>query len=258
MIDIFDLYNKFCADNNTFQGGFVRPERDFVNLVNTTQFDIWNDWTASAEKTQEINDGLAPFLISLNILVKPSTGNYGIAAYPKDKNKEYGRYSVARVLSHKEECLCEDGKDIYDGGECKPETEEEKKARNEKYKDGITEVLCTKVESSKWASLLEHKTKCPTFENPAVTQFNEGLKVAPRKVSVIVLDYYKKPTPAKFAYTLAPGNPQTGAGDYIVYDKNNSVQLEWSETMIPYFIKRLSDAYAKYTRDPQLAQMNKQ
>ena len=258
MIDIFDLYNKFCADNNTFQGGFVRPERDFENIVNTISFETWNEWTAQAEKSQETNDNLRPFLISVNIIVTPSAGNYGIAAYPKDKDKEYARYSVARVLSHNDDCVCDFDKDTYQEGECKErETAEAKEARVEKYKDGITERLCVKVESSKWSSMLEHKTKCPTFENPGITQFDKGFKVAPRKVSVIVLDYYKKPVSGKFSYTIAAGNPQTGAGDYLVYDKNNSIPLEWPETMIPYFIDKLRESYARYTRDGGLFQMSK-
>ncbi len=260
-IDLFDLYNRFNSEVNTFQGGAVRPERDFERIVNSLSKDIWNDWTAQAEKTQEINDGLAPFLKSVNIIVSPSSGNEGIAAYPKD----YGRYSVARVLLHKTEteieCFCDTSKDQYVDGELanegKKETPEQKQARIDKYKDGITQALCTKVESSKWASMLEHKTKCPTFENPGITQIDKGLKVSPRKVSVIVLDYYIKPTYAKFIFTIAPGDPQTGAGDYLIYDQNASTKLEWPEIMIPYFLQRLSTWYSKYTRDGQLYQMSK-
>lgn len=264
MIDLFDLYNRFNSDVNTFQGGSIRPERDFEKIVNSISQDIWNDWTAQAEKTQEINDGLNPFLKSVNIIVSPASGNYGIATFPKD----YGRYSVARVLLHKEtgekelSCVCDTSKDQFEDGECTghgdKETPEQKQARIEKYKDGIIEGLCTKVESSKWASMLDHKSKCPTFEEPGVTQFDKGLKVAPRKVSVIVLDYYIKPAYAKFIFTIATGNPQTGAGDYMIYDKVASTQLEWPETMIPYFLERLSTWYSKYTRDAQLFQMSKQ
>lgn len=253
MIDPFELYKTFRSDVNTFQGGFVRPESDFIEQVNNISFALWDNYTSQAEKTQEINDNLAPFLKSRNMIVGQSTGNYGIAPYPED----YGRYSVARVLQHGEECLCEIGKDTYDHSCKKIETPLEKDARNEKYKDGITEVLATKVESSKWASMLEHRTKCPTFKSPGITQYDKGFKVAPRQVSVIVLDYYILPQKATFVYTVAPGNPQTGAGDYIIYDAKKSVKLEWPQSMIPVFIKELRDVYARFTRDGQLFQMNK-
>lgn len=257
MIDLFDLYNRFCSDNNTFQGGFVRPERDFERLVNSISQDIWNEWTAQAEKTQEIDDNLSVFLKSINVIVTPSSGNYGIAQYPPT----YGRYSVARVLFHNDKCLCDTSKDQYEEGVCKKtgvdETEIEKQERNDRYKSGIIEVLCTKVESSKWASMLEHKTKCPTLENPGITQIDKGFKVAPRTVSVIVLDYYIKPKYAKFIFTIAAGNPQTGAGDYLVYNALQSDKLEWPETMIPFFLDKLREAYSRYTRDAQLFQMSK-
>ncbi len=253
MIDQFDLWNRFCSDNNTFQGGTVRPERDFERMVNSFSQDAWNEWTAMAEKTQEIDDNLSPFLKSVNVIVGAGSGNYGVAAYPKD----YGRYSVARVLVHKEECLCEPNKDIYQDGVCKVETELEKQERIEKYKNDITENLITKVESSKWASMLEHKKKCPTLEAPGLTQLDNGFKVAPRQISVVVLDYYVKPKYAKFIFTVATGNPQTGAGDYLVYDATKSDKLEWPETFIPYLLDKLRVWYSKYTRDGQLFQMSK-
>ncbi len=257
MIDLFDLYNRFCSDNNTFQGGFVRPERDFERKVNSLSQEIWNEWTALAEKTQEIDDNLAVFLKSVNVIISKSTGNFGIAIYPKD----YGRYSVARTILHKDACLCDTSKDQYENGVCtkegKTETEIEKQERIEKYKDGITEGLCTKVESSRWASMLDHKKKCPTIQDPGITQFEGGFKIAPRQVSVVVLDYYIKPKYAKFIFTIAAGNPQTGSGDYMVYDAAASGKLEWPETMIPFFLDKLREYYPRFTRNAQLFQMSK-
>lgn len=256
-IDLFDLFNRFCSDVNTFQGGFVRPERDFERIVNTVNQDIWNDFTSQAEKTQEIIDNLTPFFKSVNIIVKPGAGNYGVAKYPGN----YGRYSASRTIIHKETCLCDTEKDTYDDGECSKkgseETEIEKQERIEKYKDGIVEARVDKIESSRWASYLDHKTKCPTIESPGCSQFDTGFKIAPRQVSVIVLDYYVQPKYAKFAYTKAPGNPQVGTGDYIIYNEAQSGKLEWTSNMIPFFIKKLGEAYAKYTRDGALFQMTK-
>jgi hypothetical protein len=261
MIDLFDLYNRFCTDNNTFQGGFFRPERDFERAANTVSQDWWNELTDLAEKTQDIDDNLSPFLKSVNVIVIPTSKNEGIAPYPKT----YGRYSAARVIVHQEQCLCEEGKDVYENGICKSEgisgsedyIDLKNEERIEKYKDGISERPLYKVESSRWASLLNHKTKCPTFENPGLTQYDKGFKVSPRQVSVIVLDYFVEPKAAKFVYSNAPGNPQTGAGDYIIYNKQQSTPLEWPETMIPRFLEKLRDVYARYTRDPNLFQMTR-
>lgn len=259
MIDLFDLYNRFCSDVNTFQGGFVRPQRDFERNVNSISQEIWEEWTNQAEKTQEINDNLSVYLKSVNVIVGPGAGNYGIAKYPKDSagNIIYGRYSAARVLVHGEQCVCDEDSDIYENGACKVETEIEKQERIEKYKDGITERRIDKIESSKWASYLEHKYKCPTFENPGLTQYDQGFKIAPRQVSVVVLDYFIQPKYAKFVYTTAPPNLQTGAGDYIIYDEAQSGKLEWPSTMIPFFLDKLRTMYARFTRDTGLFQMSK-
>lgn len=260
MIDTFDLWKRFCADNNVFQGGMFRPERDFQENINSISEEAFADFTAQDEKTQQIEDWLAPFANTVNIIVTPTAGNWGLAAYPKDNKGKllYGAYKAARSLQHRDQCLCEEGSSLYKDGACvDKESEFEKLERVERYKDGIIEATVTKVTSSKWSACLEHETKCPTFEEPKITQFKDGFKVAPRQVSVIVLDYYKKPKPAKFAYTIAPGNPQTGAGDYIIYDAANSSNLEWPESMIPYFLDKLQNIYSKFTRDPILFQMNK-
>lgn len=263
MINPFVLWKRFCSDNNVFQGGMFRPERDFEQSINSISQEAFANFTAQDEKTQQIDDWLAPFANTVNIIVSPTSGNWGLAAYPTvvvngKKVSIYGAWKAARSLQHRDQCLCEEGSSLYNDGVCvDKESEFEKLQRVERYKDGIIERPITKVESSHWGSCLEHETKCPTFENPKLTQYKDGFKVAPRQVSVIVLDYYKNPKPAKFAYTIAPGNVQTGAGEYLIFDAANSVDLEWPETMIPYFLDKLQKIYAKFTRDPQLFQMNK-
>lgn len=260
MIGTFTLWQRFCSDNNVFQGGMFRPERDFEASINSISQEAFANFTAQDEKTQQIDDWLAPFADTVNVIVTSTSGNWGLAGYPKDKDGKllYGAWKAARSLQHKDQCLCEEGHSTYKDGACvDKETEFQKLQRVERYKDGIIERPITKVESSHWGACLEHETKCPTFESPKLTQFKDGFKVAPRQVSVIVLDYYKIPKKAKFAYTQAPGNPQTGAGDYLIFDATNSSDLEWPESMIPYFLDKLQEIYAKFTRDSQLFQMNK-
>ena len=261
MINMFDLWGKFCSDNNVFQGGMFRPERDFEKDVNSISLEAFADFTAQDEKSQQIIDWLSPFANTVNIITTPLSGNEVLAKYPHDNKGEiiYGAYKAARSLQHKEKCLCDESSDVYQDGKCASatDTELQRQKRIEAYKDGITEVEIIPVKSSAWASCLTHETKCPTFENPKLTQFKDGFKVAPRQVSVIVLDYYRNPVPAKFAYSIAPGNPQTGAGDYLIYNQAQSKDLEWPQSMIPYFLDKLQQKYAKFTLNSTLFQMNK-
>ncbi len=258
MISPFDLWNRFCSENNTFQGGFWRPDRDFERNMNTVSLELWNEYTAQAEKSQEIMDELSVFLKSVNIIVQQTMYNYGLAKYPPN----YDRYSSAGILLHKENIIIDTSKDIIDCDgkveyDSRKETPEQKQKRIDLYKDGIIQNNIYKVDNSRWRSLLTHKNKYPTFENPAMTQSDEGFKVAPRQVPVIVLDYWKKPAYAKFVYTLSPADPVTGQGDNLIYDPNKSTNLEWRESMIPEFLKRLTIIYSKYTRDGGLFQMGK-
>lgn len=256
MIDLFDLYNQLNSEVNSYQGGFIRPQMDFERQVNAISLKFWNDLTEQADKTNEIQDELNPFRRSVNLIVSPTSNGFGKMSYPKG----YGRYSSARILVAGEEtfpdtdlqtCDC-NGKAI-DPNERK-ESEFEKEARIEKYKDSITEVPIWKIANGKWGSILQHKTKKPTLSVPAITQYDEGFKVAPRNVSVIVLDYYILPEPAVFAYTISPGNTITGQGDTIIYNKESSKPLQWSESMIPRFLNELKLKYGIYTRDQLMIQ----
>ncbi len=254
-ITSFNLYNIFCSEVNTYQGGFFRPDRDFINSVNRISLDIWDKWTAQAEKSQEITDELAPFTKSVNLLVKQTNQAYGLLAYPPD----YARFSSARILLHDNETVEDDCCSTWNGKEytkvCEAETEEQAAQRVSDYKDGIVESQVYKIDNSRWSAILTHRNKKPTFEDPAMTQVDAGFKVAPRQVSVIVLDYFVKPTTATFNYTIAQGNPQTGSGDYLIYNPN-SIPLQWNATMIPYFIDELRKVYSRYTRDGLLFQMS--
>ena len=89
-------------------------------------------------------------------------------------------------------------------------------------------------------------------------QIEGGFEVSPRLVSVIVLDYYRPPIEATFVYTNSPGNVQTGAGDMIIYDQNNSKPLEWPFNVRDEFLIELGIAYSGFTRDQFLAQYGMQ
>lgn len=256
MIDLFDLYTQLNSEVNSYQGGFIRPQMDFERQVNAISLKFFNDFTEQADKTNELQDELTPFRRSVNLIVNPNQNGFGTMAYPED----YGRYSSARILvsgekTFKDEelhsCDCK-GQPITEND--RKETDFEKEARLEDYKDSITQYPIRKIANGKWGALLQHKTKKPTLSNPAITQYDNGFKVAPRNVSVVVLDYYTIPEKATFAYTISPGNVITGQGDTIIYNKDSSTPLQWNESMIPRFLSELKLKYGIYTRDPLMIQ----
>jgi hypothetical protein len=248
MIDLFDLYNSFKSYVNTYQGGFYRPQTDFTSACNDISMKLWVKWTNMAEKSFEIKDNLAPFFVSKNMIVKKEGASYGYFSVPKN----YGRFAAARIIVA--------GNKTYpamdvDDGKCDNGDFEDQQETTEAYYDSITENPVDMVDSQRWAAMHKHVNKRPTFEKPKIRQVDKQIQVSPRQVSVIVLDYYVFPKPATFLYTVVPGNVQTGAGDLIQYNQQQSTPLEWPASLRDEFLIQLGERYGLFTRDAFVSQV---
>jgi hypothetical protein len=212
---------------------------------------LWENWTRQAEKSQEIKDNLFPFLVSQNIIVTPQQSYYGVFNKPQD----YARFSSAKIILNKnDECIPD--KTVNDG-KCVNGVEMDG-ALMEDYFNAITESEVEMIDNQRWSAVLKHLTKFPTFERPKITQLNNQFKVAPREVGVVVLNYYKKPQEAVFAYTIARPNLQTGAGNQIIYNAAQSRPLEWSPTVKNEFLINLGIHFGIFTRDQFMFAFNSQ
>lgn len=243
-IDIFQLYQLTAATVNTQQGGHLRPERNFLAWVNEISKEIFNEKIQEWEKSQTVDDALAiSFLRSVNVPIAKNAGRgFDVIAYPED----YSNFSSARVLvSDDSGKTCQEPKtDCMDcaTGKITPyadpdDVELEILNRNSNY----TEYNLDKIDNQRWGTALTHRLKAPTFKKPAITQFDGGFKIAPANLGVIVLDYFMRPVDAVFAYTVV--------NDQIIYDKNNSEQLQWTDMVIPEFVSRLKKRYASFVGD---------
>src|ERR1035437_1128992 len=253
MIDMFDFYREFNAMMNTSQNGFWRPETDFEVNVHIASIKLWNNKIDIAERNQRTTDDLRNFLISKNIIVKNQNSFYGTIDTPISPNPEYGRYASARLLVAGESCVpC---KDVDDGkcinGEFKTEQE-----LADDYYNTVCEIQIEKIDNQRWPNVLQHLTKRPTLQNPKLTQINNQFQIAPRQVSVVILNYYRKPKYATFKYTLTAGNLQNGSGDVIIYNKAASEPLEWPETVKNELLDILKDVYIGFVRDSQFQQIS--
>lgn len=246
MMTSYSIWTSLQSYCNFFQGSWYRPVTDFIPALNDISKEIWEEKTAKAEKSQENKDHLAPFSKSKNLIVKPQSSIFGLLEYPID----YGRLSSARIIVHNDTCVpCAD----VDGGKCANGNFKTQEEVTDEYLDNIEQAIVEVVDNQKWAACLSHLTKKPTLSKPKMTQYQTGWNVAPRKVSVVVLDYYVKPREATFKYTITPGNPTTGAGDFLVYD-DSSISLEWPDTLLPEFVIRLGQRFGLFTRDQFVAQ----
>lgn len=251
-IDANDLYNDFIATVNTFQGGFYPPASVFIRVANDISNEMWEQKTDEAENNQKNQDDLAPFLKTKNCIVDASNQTYGIFKYPDD----YGAYSSAGIAVYQGKTVGYSDCDICGS---KPQYDEEEKYQMiQRYLDNIVEHDVKKISNSKWRNCLSSITKPPTLEKPKITEENRGFKVAPRSISVVLLDYYTPPIPATFVYTTVPGNPQTGAGDQIIYNKAASTPFQWGSTLVNEFLWKLGTKFGLYTQSQFLAQFSNQ
>lgn len=251
MIDPNELYTEFKAMMNTSQNGFWRPEADFITNVNVVSNQLWNNKIDVAERDQRIVDDLRNFLVPKNIITKIQKSFYAIVELPKEP--EYGRYASARLFVAGNQCVpCKDvNEGKCDNGQFKTD---EKLADD--YYNTVCEIPIEKIDNQRWPSVLTHLTKRPTLANPKLTQIGGQFQVAPRDVSVVQLNYYRKPKDATFVYTLSEPNLQDGSGDVIIYNKEQSQPLEWPETVKNELLEMLKDMYLLYTRDSQGTQIN--
>lgn len=242
MITLFTLYEKFCGAYNTQQGGHIRPNRNFVDWVNDISLGMFEEFVAVADKNQMIQDYLSPFLRSVNVIITPKPGSmHDEIKMPKD----YEHYGSARVFYNGTKgCLDGDKPCINSDGEtCEsPFVDiDDQQVKN----DGTDEYAIGKVDNQRWGSICGHKTLKPSISKPKITQYDGGLKIAPKNLGVIVLDYYRKPKPGTFLYTIT--NP--GAIDEYIQFDTNSAPVEWSEVLINEFLNRMGKKYGKYVRD---------
>lgn len=235
MFTTYSLYNSFASLVNTAQGSWFRPQTDFEVQANDVSTEVWDMLTKKAEKSQQEKDYLRPFLKTKNVIVNSQNNFYGILTPPKG----YERYSAARIIVHKDQTLPDRS---IDDGKCENGVYSMEEIKEEYY-NNITQHQIDLIEDKKWAACLEHLTKKPTLKKPKMVQVDNVFNVAPRQVSVVVLDYYIKPTYATFKYTISTGNEQTGAGDDIIFDANASVPFEWPPTVVPEFLWRLAQRY---------------
>lgn len=278
-ISPFVLLEHLMSGVNTQQGGAIRPNRDFIYWCNDISKSLFEEKFAGGwEKSQKISDDLSrPFLKSVNLPVDNSIpGLEGLVPFPED----YGHISTVRFTSaiKKDEsktvlylpipginCCNESGKVVAFEKNCRPayipedvwevmiakkdaDAIKKNPAYDSLYANVKTDEV-TKVPNMRWGGMMADRFGRPTIDSPKITQYDGGFKVAPKGITVITVDYLRRPKEATFEYDVVPGNPQTGEGDYIVYNPLTSLPLEWSDLVINEFLIRLEKKYGKKVRE---------
>ena len=258
MIDIFILYQDFMGRINAHQGGHVPPSR-YTSWLHQAQMDIFNDRVKDFQKTQKIADEITPFLESVNVLISNVSGSsWDLVTKPKG----YENYASSRIVKKGGvSCGCKDVKEFNANGEeekgvCKAYVDEDELAELKMASDAQNcEVSISLVDNDRWGSICSHPRKKPTCSSPKMTQYGSGFKIAPKGCATsIIMDFFRKPIKPVFNYTVI--NPQQ-ENEYYQFIQVGSVDLEWSEQLLPLFMAKLMDKYATFVGDANLWQQSK-
>jgi len=248
VIDIYDIWQKLMSYCNVQQNGQIRPQTDFQNWYNAVNTEMFHAKAAKYQLGQQVTDELSPFHDSVIVNVTMQAGkNYGIIPYPA--NYEY--LVDLRIIRQKDEAECgslEQLPIIDSGGKTQSFTDPDYAQLVQQYAGmGLVEETVNVVDNQQWGACLSHPMKGPSWDSPKSTQDGSGIKIAPKGIQAVVLDYFHTPRKAVFAYTIS-------AGDIVIYNAGGSTQLEWTGVIENEFLVRLAMKYASAIGDMQLYQ----
>lgn len=238
MISVCRIYNDFKGASNTWQNGHFRP-KSFEYALHEAQIEIFNELRKEWEKSQIVSDNLRPFFKSAQKEIK-NLPKGGMVDYPHD----YSMFSSLRFFSETATGagVMTDCEIIDSDKSCRPLREEEKAELA--AKDELFERSITKIDNMRWGSFCEHAFLPPGLDNPGCTQYNEGFKVLPKKIGIVVLDYLAIPERPVFVYTKGPRNT-------LICDPLKCTNLLWGDEILPELMSRLKTRYASFVGNGQ-------
>lgn len=252
-INNYNTWQALLQLVNVQQNGQIPPSV-FNTWYNEVSKWLFKKLAEEYQLNQVMSDLLSPYLVPVNVLITDQPGeNWGLAAYPSD----YQYFQSASILRQRdEEQCCLKMKDqgvpypIIDGdGKAKKFEDEDFAQLKVKFAgENVEERTLQLIDTQRWTNCLNHTRKKPTWKDPKMTQFNRGFKVSPKGLTSIVLYYLKTPKESVFNYTIS-------AQDILIYDSSTSVQLEWSDQVLPIFLAELQKKYAAYIGDEKMYQM---
>lgn len=245
-IRIFDLYEQFRGRINEHQGGHARIS-DFIQWVIEAQMEIYNGHIERFQKTQKISDEITPFLQSFNVLVSANSGTmWDLVKKPAG----YENFAAARIVKiGGKSCGCKGLSDVDEGeivdGKCGVYYDEDELAEARLKQDMDTcELPIELVDNDRWGAVCNHPRKRVTCKTPKMTQYSGGFKIYPKGCgTTVIMDFFRLPVNPVYNYTVI--NPQQ-ENEYFQYVAAGSVDLEWSEQLLPTFLNILIAKYERF------------
>lgn len=257
MIGIFSLYESLKGRVNAHQGGHIKPS-DFIDWVHQVQMDIYNDRIEAYQKTQKIADELTPFLESMNTIVSNSSGQaWDLIVKPSG----YENFASARIIKKGGlSCGIKGAKEYKDGepveNQCKSyvDPDELQQKKNEAGSSNV-ELPIQLVDTDRWSAIAKHPRRKITCDTPRITQYAGGFKIMPKGCSTsIVMDFFRLPVKPVFNFSVINSGQEN---EYYQFVPAGSVDLEWSQQLLPEILLKLIDKYSIFVGDSNMFQASK-
>ena len=233
MISVCQIYNDFKGASNTWQYGHFRP-KSFEYALHEASIEIFNELRKEWQKSQIVSDNLRPFFKSAQKQIS-NLPKGGMIDYPDD----YSMFSSLRFFTKATggSGVLIDCDIIDDDRSCRPLREEDKVAML--AAEELVEHEISKIDNMRWGAFCAHQFIPPSLDNPGCTQYNDGFKVLPKKIGIVVLDYLAIPERPKFIYTKGPRNA-------FICDPLKCTNMLWGDEILPELMSRIKTKYASF------------
>jgi hypothetical protein len=172
-------------------------------------------------------DMLYPFMKVEKITVKD-----GYVELPSDYRNLLGNPSVS---------LRPDGKDCGEN-----EITNEQQFKNATLKSGCKTRPVIIVSQSEWDYRTTSSYRFPTYDDPIGVMFGESkIKICPYDITKVEVRYARKENIYRYGYIMQPD-------DTYIFDKNTTIESEWTNAAYDKLYKGLCLLYGEYTRDNSL------
>jgi hypothetical protein len=86
---------------------------------------------------------------------------------------------------------------------------------------GGKEIPVEEVRNESWGDIQISALYEPTLRFPKYSEFSDNIRILPKNVGIVMMDYFKLPTAPVWGYTITNSRP--------VYNSSTSTNFDWDE-----------------------------
>lgn len=113
---------------------------------------------------------------------------------------------------------------------------------------GGKEIPVEEVKNESWGDIQISALYQPTLRFPKYSEFSDSIRLLPKTIGIVMMDYFKTPVAPVWGYTIANNRP--------VYDSATSTNFEWDEFSVNNIAAIYLSLIGVNLKDNELAQFS--